>query len=96
MTSITELIAQKEAIEQQIQHLRKNERNGAIAKAREIIAEFELVAEDLFPNNQKAAKRTRGKAAPKYRDQTTGKTWTGRGKPPSWIVGQNRDDYLIK
>ena len=49
---------------------------------------------------------TRGKAkakaastvgVAKYRDAATGKTWTGRGKPPLWIVGAaNRDDYLIK
>jgi len=34
--------------------------------------------------------------APKYRDPKTQKTWTGRGKPPLWIVGvKNRDALLI-
>jgi DNA-binding protein H-NS len=96
MTNITDLLAQKEAIEQQIKDLRKNEREGAIAKAREIIAEFDLTADDLFAKGAKAAKGTRGKAAPKYIDPATGKTWTGRGKPPLWIAGKNKDDYLIK
>jgi len=33
---------------------------------------------------------------PKYGDPKTGKTWTGRGKPPAWIAGvKNRDPYLI-
>ena len=33
---------------------------------------------------------------PKYRDAATGKTWTGRGKPPNWIAGaKDRDAYLI-
>ena len=41
-----------------------------------------------------AKKQTVG--VPKYRDAATGKTWTGRGKPPTWIAGaKNRDDYLI-
>ncbi|WP_284620517.1 H-NS family nucleoid-associated regulatory protein [Aquabacterium humicola] len=49
-------------------------------------------------------KRTpRGKAAKastvgvaKYRDAETGKTWTGRGKPPAWIAGvKDRSAYLI-
>ncbi len=26
----------------------------------------------------------------------TGETWTGRGKPPKWIQGQNRDSFLIQ
>lgn len=33
---------------------------------------------------------------PKYRDAKTGKTWTGRGKPPAWIAGvKDRIAYLI-
>ena len=35
------------------------------------------------------------KVAPKYRDKSTGATWTGRGKPPKWIEGKNREEYLI-
>jgi DNA-binding protein H-NS len=93
MTNIAELIAQKDAIEQQIKELRKNERHGAIAKVREIISEFDLSVDDVFT---KVAKGTRGKAAPIYIDPATGKTWTGRGKPPLWIAGKNKDDYLIK
>jgi DNA-binding protein H-NS len=32
----------------------------------------------------------------KYRDPTSGKTWTGRGKPPLWIVGvKDRTPFLI-
>jgi DNA-binding protein H-NS len=36
------------------------------------------------------------KVAPKYRNQATGETWTGRGKPPKWIQGQDRDQFLIR
>jgi DNA-binding protein H-NS len=32
----------------------------------------------------------------KYRDAATGKTWTGRGKPPAWIAGaKDRSAFLI-
>jgi DNA-binding protein H-NS len=32
----------------------------------------------------------------RYRDPTSGKTWTGRGKPPLWIVGvKDRTPFLI-
>ncbi|GAA5232810.1 H-NS histone family protein [Verticiella sediminum] len=33
--------------------------------------------------------------APKYRDPETGKTWTGRGRAPKWVVG-DKEQYLIK
>ncbi|WP_235527650.1 H-NS histone family protein [Burkholderia sp. Leaf177] len=36
-------------------------------------------------------KRTR---APKYQDPLTGRTWTGAGRQPKWIVG-NKAKYLI-
>jgi DNA-binding protein H-NS len=32
---------------------------------------------------------------PKFRDLETGKTWTGRGMTPKWLVGKNRDDFRI-
>lgn len=35
------------------------------------------------------------KVAPKYRDPVSGQTWTGRGKPPAWIAGKDRDQFLI-
>ncbi len=32
-------------------------------------------------------KRARAKVAPKYQSQDGAKTWTGRGRTPSWVVG---------
>ena len=29
------------------------------------------------------------------RNPATGETWTGRGKAPKWIDGQEREQYLI-
>lgn len=43
-------------------------------------------------------KKAPAKAAgvPMYRDPRTGKTWTGRGKPPAWIAGaKSREAFLI-
>lgn len=33
------------------------------------------------------AKAATSKGVARYRDPATGKTWTGRGKPPNWIAG---------
>ncbi len=92
MTTIAELLAQKEAIEQQIAEIRENERADAISRARAIVIEFELTADDLFSSKKIKAKR---QAEAKYRNPETGETWTGRGRAPLWLVDKNRDDYLI-
>jgi DNA-binding protein H-NS len=33
--------------------------------------------------------------APKYRDPATGKTWTGRGRAPTWLEGKDKVKFLI-
>jgi len=91
MADIGELIAQKAAIEQQIIELRKKDKQTAISRIREIAADYDLTAEDIF-----GKKTIKPKVAPKYRDPVSGKTWTGRGMPPRWLDGQNRDDFLIR
>ncbi|RZS86552.1 H-NS family nucleoid-associated regulatory protein [Pigmentiphaga kullae] len=49
--------------------------------------------------NSVASKRANAVAA-KYRNQETGETWTGRGKPPRWLAaveasGVGRERFLI-
>lgn len=49
----------------------------------------------------KTAAKTARQVAPKYRHPESGDTWTGRGKPPRWLVaaeasGATRDSFLIK
>lgn len=40
-------------------------------------------------------KRKGVKAIQKYRDPSTGATWSGRGKEPSWIKGKDRKKFAI-
>jgi len=43
-----------------------------------------------------SSKSTLQTGVAKYRDPKSGKTWTGRGKPPLWIVGvKDRTPFLI-
>jgi DNA-binding protein H-NS len=98
--SYKELLQQREALEQAIATARANELSEAIAKARELVAEFGLTVQDVFPAGRGASKSgnkssSGNKVAPKYRDSATGQTWTGRGKAPKWIEGQDRTQYLI-
>ena len=38
--------------------------------------------------------KNRAKVAPKFKDPNTGKTWSGRGKKPDWLHG-NEQEYAI-
>lgn len=96
--SLKDLLEQQKALEQQINEARKREVSGAVAQVRAIVAQYGLTAQDVFATGR--APRTPAadagiKVAPKYRDPLTGKTWTGRGKPPTWIKDKNREEFAI-
>ena len=103
--SYKDLLAQREALAVQIAQARKEEIGAAIAKVRDLVRQHELTAEDVFAGAKSrkagtegggAARSTKGtKVAPKYRDPATGAEWTGRGKEPTWIKGQDRTAFLI-
>jgi DNA-binding protein H-NS len=98
MTTYKELLAQRAELEKQIESARKEALSSAIAQVRAIVAEYELTEEDVFSKKAPRAAATGGTTktvAPKYRDPITGATWTGRGKPPLWIAGQDRLNFLI-
>ncbi|MFZ7309873.1 H-NS family nucleoid-associated regulatory protein [Comamonas jiangduensis] len=97
MTTYKELLAQRAELEKQIEAARKEALSSAIAQVRAIIAEYELTEEDVFSKKTARAATTGHKTvAPKYRDPITGATWTGRGKPPLWIAGKDRLNFLIE
>lgn len=94
-SSYKELLQQREALNQQIAQARQREVADAIAKVRLIASDYELTQEDIFPPTRGSRANLGSKVAPKYRNPLTGETWTGRGKPPRWIQGQEREQFLI-
>jgi DNA-binding protein H-NS len=92
-----ELLLQREALEQAIALARKNEISSALARVRELVAEYGLTAQDIFPGRgaKSTAPKAVSKVAAKYRDPATGQTWTGRGKAPKWIEGRDREPFVI-
>jgi DNA-binding protein H-NS len=99
MPSVSELLAQKAAIEQQIADAQRAERAGAVAKVRALMAEHGLTLADLSTKTA-TIKRTGNKVAPKYRDAATGDTWSGRGLQPKWLKqalasGKKISDFAI-
>ena len=94
VSSYKDLLKQREELEKKIAEARTKELADAVGKVRALVAEFGLTTADVFPSSKKAATRT--KVAPKYKNPSTGETWTGRGKPPAWIKDQNRDLFEVK
>ena len=79
--SLTELIAQKQAIENQIAEVVKTERKEALQTVKTLMAQFSITADELTKN----VKPTK-KVAPKWKDPVSGKEWTGRGRTPAFIL----------
>ena len=97
MSQYADLKAQIAKLQAQAEEARRTEIDNVIADIRQKIAEYGLTAQDL--GFAVAAKRGRPpKKAPlpaKYQDPKTGNAWSGRGKPPKWIVGKNRESFLV-
>jgi DNA-binding protein H-NS len=81
-------MAQREALERQIEQTKKHERGEAIEKVKALMAQYGLSVADLGsrPVSSKPKKgRSGGKVAAKYRNTSTGETWSGRGLQPRWL-----------
>jgi DNA-binding protein H-NS len=86
-TGYRALLAQREALEKQIEELKNAERGDAIEWILEQMSLFDVQPEDLEPRRLRGPRKQSGPVAAKYRDPASGATWSGRGKPPRWIAG---------
>ena len=100
-TSLSDLIAQKDALERQIRDAQTSAKVEAISKVRELMTTHGLTAADLVaPAKTKVGAKQGAKVEPKYRDPVTGSTWTGRGLKPKWLTaaiesGKTIQDFAI-
>ncbi len=88
MATLAELIAQKEALEHQIEEVHTKGRTQAIEKIRALMLESNLTVADLGgKSTSKSAKPSDStrKVAAKYRNASTGESWSGRGLQPRWL-----------
>jgi DNA-binding protein H-NS len=98
--SLSDLIAQKAALERQIQAARATEKAEAIARIRTLMAEHGLTVSDLNSTPRRSGASSGSKVAPKYKDPVSGATWSGRGLKPKWLaaamaVGKSPDDFAL-
>jgi DNA-binding protein H-NS len=102
MSSYQEILSQIEELKRKAEDVRQQEMSGAIAEIKRLMAQFGITGDDLGLSGRAGAGKvkSRGIVAPKYRDPISGKTWTGRGRRPGWVVdleaqGKSLDDCRI-
>lgn len=101
MATLSDLIAQKDALERQIREAQSSAKVEAIAKVRELMSTHGLTAADLVAAARgKQGVKPGSKVAAKYRDPASGSTWSGRGLKPKWMTaaiesGKTLQDFAI-
>jgi len=102
MSSYQEILSQIEDLKRKAEDVRKQEMAGAIAEIKRLMVQFGISGDDLGLSSRigAAKAKSRGIVAPKFRDPISGKSWTGRGRRPGWVVdleaqGKSLDDCRI-
>ncbi|CAB4172604.1 Hns DNA-binding protein H-NS [uncultured Caudovirales phage] len=90
MPTYQELVAQKAAIDAQIEEARKTEVSEAVAEVKRLVGEYGLSAVDCGFGAK--PKKAGCKVPVKYRGPN-GEAWTGRGKAPAWIVAHEASGH---
>ncbi len=100
--SLQDLIAQRDALEAQIEQTKQAELAGAIQQVRDLMAEHGLTIADLTTKRGPKAGKSgeASKVAAKYLDKATGATWSGRGLKPKWLkaaldAGAKIEDFAV-
>jgi DNA-binding protein H-NS len=101
MSNLKDLLAQKAAIEKQIEEAARAERAGAVAEVKALMAAHGLSIADLGARSAAAGVRRGGTKVPaKYRNKATGESWSGRGLRPNWLKaelasGKKLEDFAV-
>ena len=88
-----QLIELKQMVEARVQQIAETEMQSLQAKMDRLKA--------VVSETKAGGKKTSGTKAPaKFRDPTTGKTWSGRGMTPVWLreyeeAGRSREEFAV-
>ncbi|WP_081084529.1 H-NS histone family protein [Burkholderia territorii] len=89
-----DLVAQIAALQEHAEVARTAERSAVLIQVRELVSTYALTEYEVFGRRRRATAKQ--PAPPRYRNPQTGQTWSGRGRPPAWINGEeDRDRFLI-
>jgi DNA-binding protein H-NS len=99
MATYQELKAQAEALLKQAEVARRAEIASVVADIQARMKAFGITLDDLRGGAKKG--KARAAVAARYRNPTTGESWSGRGRTPKWLAeelakGRSKEAFLIK
>lgn len=104
-SSLTALLAQRSELDRQIGEAKQAQAQEAKAKIRALMDEAGLTLADLSDDVRvakglRSGKPAKGGVAVKFRNASTGETWTGRGMQPRWLraaleAGAKLDEFRV-
>ena len=100
-SSLSALLDQKAELEKQIANIQRQERSDAISQVKSLMTQYGLSLADIGGRAPPSGlPRAGSKVAAKYRDQSTGDSWSGRGLKPKWLQaalasGKSLADFAV-
>lgn len=105
MTTYNELLKQIESLTKQAEDLRLKEISTAISDIKQLMQKHGITLADLGDAGpargaKKKSRATGAKVAAKFRNPSTGETWSGRGRTPKWLAdaeakGGKRESFAV-
>ncbi|EIF32244.1 DNA-binding protein H-NS [Burkholderia sp. Ch1-1] len=87
------LTAELHSLDRKIEREHARERSNVLQRIRELMTAWDIQSNEL--RRYRRGTYNTKPVVPKYRDPVSGKTWSGRGHAPAWIVGKDRTAFLI-
>lgn len=100
-------LAEYQSIQDQIRVLQERAtllvmegRAEAVASIKSMIGIYTITAAEIglvarAPARQRKREKSSNPRPAKYVDPVSGDTWTGQGREPKWLEGQERDAFLV-
>lgn len=96
MKTYSDLISEFERLKKDIDSVREYEAKLIAERVMALLYESGIDIKKIFGvATGELPHEGRPKIRPKYWNPETGTTWSGRGKTPRWLVGQDRDKFRI-
>ncbi|KVQ61198.1 H-NS family nucleoid-associated regulatory protein [Burkholderia territorii] len=95
MKSYRELLEQLEQLRREIDIVREFEARRIAQRVLELLAENGVKLDELT-GQALSGRRPVKRPAPKYYNPETGATWSGRGRKPLWLAGDDIERFLIR
>ncbi|RQT68241.1 H-NS histone family protein [Burkholderia cepacia] len=93
--TIRELQKQLGQLNLLVEETKQQEKQAKLKQIAEDVKEYSITEIELLRAAGFVQTRRR-KAPAKYYDANTGRSWSGKGPRPTWLVDKNLDDYLIR